>query len=127
MFDSVGWAIHLDGNPIMSAVFNTVEVSWEGKTYEVKPTMALINKIEQRLPLVRLVRELGQAEPPVSSLVYVIAEILRSVGVQVEEEEVYREIVTSEDPNLGMNLRLAVLAAIFPAPKKKGEAGAGNP
>ena len=127
MFDSVGWAIHLDGNPIMSAVFNTVEVSWEGKTYEVKPTMALINKIEQRLPLVRLARELGQAEPPVSSLVYVITEMLRSVGVQVEEEEVYREIVTSDDPQLGMNLRLAVLAAIFPAPKKKGEAGAGNP
>ena len=112
----------------MSAVFNTVSVSWEGKAYEVKPTMALINKIEQRLPLVRLARELGQAEPPVSSLVYVITEMLRSVGVQVEEEEVYREIVTSEDPNLGMNLRLAVLAAIFPAPKKKGEPiAAANP
>lgn len=102
----------------MSAVFRTVEMTWEGKTYEVKPTMQLLNKIENRVSLAALVRGLSSESPQLSHLAYVMAEFLRHGGAKVDDDEVYRELVTGDGEEL-MAVRDAIFAAIFPAPKKK--------
>ena len=104
----------------MSAVFRTLTLTWEGKTYEVKPTMRLLNKIEQQVSLVTLARSLSTSHPQLSLLSYVFAEFLREGGAIVEDEEVYREVMTGDIDNL-FAMRDAIFAAVFPAPKKKGE------
>jgi hypothetical protein len=104
----------------MSAVFRTVSLAWDGKTYEVKPTMQLLNKIEQRVSLAGLVRGLSTDAPPLSHLAFVVGEFLREGGARVNDEEIYRELMTGEVSAL-LAMRDAIFAAIFPAPKKKGE------
>jgi hypothetical protein len=102
----------------MSAVFRDVELAWDGKAYTVKPTMQLLNKIENRVSLAALVRGLSSDAPPLSHLAYVVGEFLRAAGARVEDDEVYRELVTGDVAEL-LVMRDAILAAIFPEPKKK--------
>jgi hypothetical protein len=103
----------------MSAVFKDVELAWDGKTFVVKPTMLLLNRIEQRVSLAALIRGLSTDAPPLSHLAFVVGEFLRAAGCKVEDEEVYRELMTGEVQDL-ISVRDAVLNAIFPEPKKKG-------
>jgi hypothetical protein len=102
----------------MSAVFKTVTLEWDGKSYDVKPTMQILNRIENRVSLAALVRGLSSDAPPLSQLAYVVGEFLRAAGARVEDEEVYREIVTGEVEGL-LAMRDSILSAIFPEPKKK--------
>jgi single-stranded DNA-specific DHH superfamily exonuclease len=106
----------------MSAIFRTVELAWDGKTYEVKPTMALLNKIEQRVSLLSLARSMATEAPPVSHMAFVIGEFLRAAGARVDDAEVYQELMTTEDGAAAMAMYNAIFAATFPTPKKKGEA-----
>jgi hypothetical protein len=102
----------------MSAVFKDVEMEWDGKTYKVKPTMLLLNQIEQRVSLAGLVRGLSSEAPPLSHLAFVVGSFLRAGGARVEDDEVYRELMTGDVASL-LGMRDAILAAIFPEPKKK--------
>jgi len=102
----------------MSAVFRNVELAWDGKTYSVKPTMLLLNKIEQRVSIAGLVRGLSSDAPPLSHLAFVTGEFLRSGGCRVDDEEIYRELMTGDVESL-LAMRDAILAGIFPEPKKK--------
>lgn len=102
----------------MAAVFNDVDLTWEGKTYTVKPTMQMLNKIEQRVSLAALVRGLSTDAPPLSHLAFVVGEFLRGAGARVDDDEIYREIVTGDVASL-MAMRDAILVAVFPEPKKK--------
>jgi hypothetical protein len=102
----------------MSAIFRTVELAWDGKTYEVKPTMQLLNKIEQRVSLAGLVRGLATDSPPLSHMAFVVGEFLRAGGARVDDAEVYRELVTGDVNDL-LSMRDAIFAAVFPEPKKK--------
>jgi hypothetical protein len=104
----------------MSAVFREVELSWDGKTYTVKPTMLILNKIEQRVSLAALVRGLSSDSPALSHLAFVAGEFLRAAGARVDDDEVYREIMTGDAESL-MAMRDSILACTFPEPKKKGE------
>lgn len=104
----------------MSAVFKTVEMVWEGKTYQVKPTMLLLNRIEQKVSLASLVQRLSSDAPPLSHMAIVIGEFLRSAGAPASDDEVYRELVVGDVDSL-LAMRDAIFAAVFPEPKKKGE------
>jgi len=102
----------------MSAVFRDVELAWDGKAYTVKPTMLILNKIEQRVSLAGLVRGLSSDSPPLSNLAFVVGEFLRAAGARVEDDEIYRELMTGDVQSL-LAMRDSILAAIFPEPKKK--------
>jgi hypothetical protein len=102
----------------MSAVFKDVEMAWEGKTYTVKPTMLLLNQIEQRVSLAGLVRGLATEAPPLSHLAFVVGSFLRAGGARVEDEEVYRELMTGTAESFTA-MQTAIFSAIFPDPKKK--------
>jgi hypothetical protein len=102
----------------MSAIFRTVRLAWEGETYEVKPTMALLNRIENRVSLAALVRALSTDAPPLSHMAFVLGEFLREAGARVKDDEVYRELMTG-DPRDLLAMRDAIFIAVFPEPKKK--------
>jgi hypothetical protein len=103
----------------MSAVFRTIMLQWDGVTYEVKPTMQLLNKIEQRVSLAALVRGLSTDSPPLSHMAFVAGEFLREGGARVSDEEIYRELINGDVQAL-LAMRDAIFAAVFPEPKKKG-------
>jgi hypothetical protein len=102
----------------MAAVFRDVELAWDGRAYTVKPTMLILNKIEQRVSLAGLVRGLSTDAPPLSHLAFVVGEFLRAAGARVEDDEIYRELMTGDVQSL-LAMRDSILAAIFPEPKKK--------
>lgn len=105
----------------MSAIFRDVELAWDGKAYTVKPTMQLLNKIEQRVSIAGLVRGLSSDAPPLSHLAFVTGEFLRSAGCRVDDAEIYQELMTGDVASL-MAMRDSILSGIFPEPKKKGVA-----
>jgi hypothetical protein len=102
----------------MSAVFREVSLAWDGKAYSVKPTMQLLNRIENRVSLAAMWRGLSSNAPPLSHLAYVVGEFLRAAGANVDDDEVYRELVTGDLDDL-REMIASIFAAIFPEPKKK--------
>lgn len=107
----------------MSAVFEEVTLGWRGETYNITPDMRLLNRIEQTVSLSRLANRLVNADPPISQLATVVAEMLRKGGAQVTDEEVYQELMTG-DPDAVHQMAAVVMRAVFPQPLGKGEAQA---
>ena len=105
----------------MSAIFRTVTLQWDGKTYDVKPTMQLLNKIEHQVSLAVLLNKYRDNAPQISHLAFVLGEFLRSAGAKVSDEEVYQELVTTDDTGYFMSVWGAIFEAVIPAPKKKGD------
>jgi hypothetical protein len=102
----------------MASVFKDVDLNWDGKTYTVKPTMLLLNRIEQRVSIAGLVKGLGTDAPPLSHMAFVVGEFLREGGCRVDDAEIYRELMTGDVQSL-IGMRDAILSAVFPEPKKK--------
>lgn len=102
----------------MAAIFRTVTLQWDGETYEVKPTMQLLNQIEQKISLAALVRGLSTDTPQLSHMAVVIGFFLRHAGARVQDEEIYQELM-SGDPVALLSMRDAIFQAVFPEPKKK--------
>jgi hypothetical protein len=102
----------------MSAIFRTITLSWEGKTYEVKPTMALINKIEQRVSIAAILNGIREGQPQVSHVAVVLGEVFRAAGARVQDEELYLELMLGNSHEM-VALSNLVFEALFPVPKKK--------
>src|SRR5690625_509313 len=98
----------------MAAVFQTVEIDWRGKSYKIKPTMRLLNTIEQDISLSRLVHRLESGDMPLSHIATVIAAFLQSAGAEVTADEVYADLLGDDAADLG-TVASAIIAAIFPA------------
>lgn len=104
----------------MTAVFREVVLTWDGVEYRVKPTMALLNQIEQRVSLASLVRGLASDAPAITHLAHVIGCFLRHGGAHVSDDDVYMAMLTGDQVAIA-SMRDDVIASIFPSPKKKGD------
>ena len=97
----------------MTAVFREVRLTWEGKEYFITPDMALINRIEQDYSLSKVAYRVAKGEPPISHLAGILAVMLRSKGVKVSDEEVYREIMLG-DGNTQQQAAEAIMYSLYP-------------
>jgi hypothetical protein len=97
----------------MSAVFRELELSWGGQTYRVKPTMGLLNRIEQDVSLSSVAYRIGQGQPPVSQLALIISAFLAEAGCKASPEDVYAELMLG-DAEQFRAMAEAVLLATFP-------------
>jgi len=100
----------------MAGVFQELEIEWKGKTYRVKPTMQLINRIEQDVSLSRLAQRMYKGDVPASHIATVVGHLLRSAGVDVKDEELYLEMMTGNNPDVISGMCAAVVVAAFPSP-----------
>ena len=105
----------------MGAVFQELEIQWKGKTHRVKPTMALLNRIEQDVSLARLAIRMMRGDTPTSHVAVAVGHMLRAAGEHVSDEEVYQELVTAKDPEAVGQICAAVIAAAFPVPPGNAE------
>lgn len=109
----------------MSSVFREVTIAWKGEEHKIKPEMRLLNRIEDKVSLARLVNRTITGDVPITQLAYVIAEFLRFDGVKVEDEDVYATLMTCPTEQQ-QAMFSAVITAVFPntgeeeqAPAKK--------
>ena len=100
----------------MSAVFRDVVLAWKGKEYRLKPTMRLINAIEQQVSLSLTAQRMAQGQPPISHIATIAGVMLRSAGCEVTDEDIYMEISTGDSDIT--DLVSAIFEAAFPVPKK---------
>lgn len=98
----------------MSAVFRELVLNWQGTEYRVKPTMAILNRIEQDISLSVLAYRITSGQPPLSLLATVIAHFLNAGGAKdVTAEDVYVEIMEGDKKVVG-DMAAAVMLAVFP-------------
>lgn len=100
----------------MTAIFREMVLTWHGTEYRVKPTMALLNRIEQEVSLSRLASRISTGDVPLTHLASVIAHFLRAAGARATSEDVYLAIM-SGDENTVSSMTSAVMLAVFPQSK----------
>ena len=107
-------------------VYPEVTIEWAGKEHEIKVTMKVINKIEQTVSLAGLISRVQTGDVPLSHLAVVYANMLRSAGVQVADDDVYGAMfgekgeseLTQQEV---INAAVTALAACFPSNAPKGK------
>jgi hypothetical protein len=110
------------------AIFRDVTITWRGKDYIVTPSMRLMRSIEMGdISLSDIAVRTSQGRPPISHLAFVISKMLQSVGAEVNEEEVYSEILRGDQAQV-QNMIGVVLMAFSPAEDERGnqDAQSGN-
>ena len=101
----------------MAAVFQKVEVEWQGKTYHINPTMRVINDIEQEISLARFASRLASGDAPMAHLATILSKLLVSAGAKASPELVYQELMHGTSEQIGA-VASSVMEAVFPAAKK---------
>jgi hypothetical protein len=98
----------------MAAVFRELILNWKGSEYRVKPTMGILNRIEQDISLSVLAFKITSGNPPLSQLATVFAHFLNAAGAKdVTSEDVYVEIMNGDKKVVG-DMAAALMLAVFP-------------
>lgn len=107
----------------MAAVYRDISLSWGDEEYTIKPTMALLNQIEQKFSLSRVASRMMEGDTPTSHLAVIVGIMLRSAGCNVTDDEVFSELMTG-DPDAVLEMGTALLTAAFPMQVDEGNAPA---
>ena len=110
------------------AIFRDVTITWRGREYTVTPTMRLMRSIEMGdISLSDIAVRTSQGRPPISHLAFVVSKMLQSVGAEINEEDVYSEILRGDNTQV-QNMIGVVLMAFSPAEDERGnqDAQSGN-
>jgi ribosomal protein L12E/L44/L45/RPP1/RPP2 len=93
------------------SVFREVLLEWEGKEYKVTPSMALLRSIEMgNISFMDIALRTAQGTPPFSHLATVIAKLLQSAGVNVDEESVYLKLIGGTEKEITSLMTGAMVA-----------------
>lgn len=98
-----------------------LELKWGGKDYALLVTMEVIDRIEDKINVGRLLSQQTTGDIRFSHIAKFLALILNEAGAGVTQEDVYEGMfngsdITAENVIPFMN---NVFAAFFPEPKKK--------
>jgi hypothetical protein len=99
----------------MAAIWTDIEIEWGGETYTVRPTLKLINAIEQGegRSLSQMFIRLSRGDLPSGVACEVIARVLQYAGAEVTPEEVFQQ--TSGGINMtAVSTVMQILAALMP-------------
>jgi hypothetical protein len=98
----------------MGEVFREVSIDWDGETYSITPSMALLRKIKQQgihnLMLANACIN-GGADP--LDLVVVHRMFMREAGVRVAEDESYEFIMSGSQEMI--DFQMAYVSAVLPS------------
>ena len=112
----------------MSAVFKEITLQWNSETFRVKPTMDLLNQIEQKVSLSSVAYRIANGDPPLTQLATIIAAFLRAGGCKkVTSEDVYLEIMQGDEAVVREMSESLVMAAFPQLGKADAPATASKP
>lgn len=104
------------------AINKRVELTWNGESCSVLVTMEVIERIEERLNLAKMARDLSTGNIKLSHSARLISTLLDVGGISVTPVEVYEGMFsddTAETVRAAVTLTGDILSAVFPDPKKK--------
>jgi hypothetical protein len=110
----------------MAAIWQDIEIEWQGETYRVKPTLKLINHVEAKpgRSITAMLTRLSRGDLPAGAACELIADVLQFAGAEdVDAEDVFAEVggVSADS----ITLCSQILTALLPEPKSSpsGESG----
>ena len=103
------------------SINKTIKLGWDGVEYSLKITMAVIDKIDDDVNLVKLVAEYEKGDARISKIARLLATLLNEAGATVTVEQVFHALFGSGeiDRNQIKLMMTGIFSAIFPQPKKK--------
>lgn len=107
----------------MAAIFEEVTITWgtdedgEPVEYTVTPTYKMVQQIEQRISIAGMAGRIAAGEPPVSHMAEVLSILLRSAGADASPDDVYAELMTTDDTESLGELANVVMTAFIPSKK----------
>jgi hypothetical protein len=99
----------------MAAIWNDIVIEWEGEHYTVRPTLKLINALEQGegRSLSQMFIRLSRGDLPSSVACEVIARVLQYAGAEVTAEEVFHNTGGGIN-SVAVTTVMQILAALMP-------------
>lgn len=111
----------------MSAVYQDILLEWKGVEYTIKPSMRLMQDIEQKFSISRVAHRITQGDAPLSHMAAIVGAMLRSAGAEVTDDEVFAELMQG-DAQAVQDMAVALISAAFPFKgKDQGNAPAPKP
>lgn len=97
----------------MAAVYKDILMEWKGVEYTVKPSMRLMQDIEQKFSISRVAHRITQGDVPLSHMAYIVGTMLRSAGADVTDDDVFSELMLG-DAQVVQDMVIALISAAFP-------------
>lgn len=92
-----------------------IEIEFKGETYKAVIDMAVIDRLEDSVNLIRIAEQVGRQDIRFSKVAQIMAIILQSAGCKTSTEEVYRELFNDGATQQQVGLLLGeILSCIFP-------------
>ena len=103
----------------MAAIWNDIEIEWEGETYTVRPTMDFINHLERKdgRSISKMYQRLMTRDLPSGAACELIADTITWAGGDAKVTDVFVATSGGVDAT-AVNLASSILIAIMPAPKE---------
>jgi len=112
------------------SIFRDTSITWDGKSYDFVPSLALLRKIERgragegAVSLVKVAQAASSGEPLLPLMCQIITNVMHYAGADdFTEEEVYREAMTGGAAAV-IALWHEIYAALSPVPKEQKKADA---
>lgn len=98
-----------------------LELNWEGKEYALVVTMSVIDRIEEKINIGKLLAQRTKGDIRFSHVANLVSIILNESGAKTTQESVYEGMFMGSEitPENVIPLLDDIFAAFFPTPKKK--------
>src|SRR5699024_9895570 len=97
----------------MASVYRDIEMEWQGEVYVVRPSMRLMQDIEQRFSISGVAHRLMNGDTPFSHVASIVGIMLRSAGCKVTDDEVFMELMRGDTQTV-QDMAIALVNAAFP-------------
>lgn len=103
-------------------------INWKGKVYSLVVTMEVIDRIENHISLITMVRRCAAGDVRMSHAAKLISLVLKEAGCDASQEEVYGDLFGGSEvsPAELRTLLNGIFSVIFPEQKKKSESETGE-
>ena len=97
----------------MAAVYQDIMLVWRDQEYTIKPTMRLMQDIEQKFSISRVAHRITNGDAPLSHMAAIVGAMLRSAGAEVTDDDVFSELMQG-DAQVVQSMAIALISAAFP-------------
>ena len=94
-------------------VFRNVTFAWGGETFDFVPSFALLERVEDIIPISKLAMDLGAGNSKVSTAARLVHVVAKSAGIAVTVDDVY-QVMAGLDPADRVDLLVGVIDAFTP-------------
>ena len=100
----------------MAAINRAINITFKGKPYSIKMTMATIDAIEDKMNIVSFIQRLSSGDVRLSHAAKLFSIVLNEAGAETTQEEVYNEMFAGGDNSAHAVVEACgyIVSTIFP-------------